>query len=183
MPLVQKNTYQCVWGKKTKLAIWRFWQKLGLKQETRRRKGFFFCFVLKSMPIGGFIPAGSRWRRSRRPRGRSDTFGLSEEWKMSWKNQQFYEIISFFSACASDATQRLFLLTFLLFSTFVSIGVEGGDQISLFVFKWAVSFLWVFFEDRSQAGEEVNFKFGSRDERAPVRKGDAFGIWNLEFDI
>ena len=110
-------------------------------------------------------------------------FVWGTEKKMSWKNQQFYEIISFFSACASDATQRLFLLTFLLFSTFVSIGVEAGDQISLFVFKWAVSFLWVFFEDRSQAGEEVNFKFGSRDERAPVRKGDAFGIWNLEFDI
>ena len=66
-----------VCGKKTKLAIWRFWQKLVLKQQTRRRKGFF-CFVLKLMlAVGWIIPAGSRWRRLRRPRGISGRFGLS----------------------------------------------------------------------------------------------------------
>ena len=172
MPLIQNNTYQ-VCGKKTKLAIWRFWQKLVLKQQTRRSKGFFLLRL--EVDAGSWLDYSS-WVSLKKVEASPRQIGqvrfvCKKESEWVQKNARIHLINSYEMAVRDllflsplhvlrmqearpFLSRRLFLLNFSF--VFNICFNRRGDQISLFVFKWVVSFLW-----GSEGGrEEVNFKFG-----------------------
>ena len=119
-----------------------------------------------------FIPAGSRWRRWRRPRGKSDTFGLSEK-KQKWVQRCFDMIACPFLFLFWKQPNNFSLDFYFSFQHLFQWERGGRDQISLFVFKWAVSFLW-------ELGRGGEFQIWKPSWEGSSKKGG--GIWNWEFE-
>ena len=159
MPLTQNNAHQCV-AKRLNLLYDGFdrnWFKNNRREGGKGWGGEFFCFVLKLMLMsaGWIIPAGSRWRRLTRLRDISGRFGWSAK-----ENQSELRILHFINSHEIRWWWAYHDLLFLLhrmrfvcdkydlffpndFSLVFNICFNRrGDQISLFLFKWAVSFLW-----------------------------------------